>query len=163
LTLPVPEDAPMDNLAWWHREFTQMYRRTYAHNPPSTKPMEVESLRVIASAMNRPFDQSSARPPTHGLDPQNTTGKAWFGARWIDAAVHRPDDLVGSTSVAGPCLIVDRRTTTVVEPGWSATIDRAGAIILKRDQQTPPAQRRQRPGAAVAEVFAHRVTSMAEH
>jgi 5-oxoprolinase (ATP-hydrolysing) len=35
-------------------------------------------------------------------------------------------------TIAGPALIIDPSATTVVEPGWQATVDRIGNLILTR-------------------------------
>ncbi|TDN78599.1 5-oxoprolinase (ATP-hydrolysing) [Stakelama pacifica] len=40
--------------------------------------------------------------------------------------------LAADTTIPGPAVIVDPSATTVVEPGWSATVDPHGSLILTR-------------------------------
>ena len=35
-------------------------------------------------------------------------------------------------SIAGPALIEERETTTVILPGWSATVHATGCVIAER-------------------------------
>jgi N-methylhydantoinase A/oxoprolinase/acetone carboxylase beta subunit len=42
--------------------------------------------------------------------------------------------LAAGQEIAGPAIIEERETTTVILPGWSARIDPTGCIIAERTQ-----------------------------
>ena len=79
-----------------------------------------------------------------------------------NAALHDRAGLAAGTEVAGPALIVDAVSTTVVEPGWTARVDTLGNLILTR--HAPVASTEQ--GAAVdplrLEIFAGLFMGLAE-
>ncbi|PSJ40392.1 hydantoinase B/oxoprolinase family protein [Allosphingosinicella deserti] len=64
----------------------------------------------------QPLHQPSAGPPPR-------TGE--------DLVLQR-DGLAAGDTVRGPALIIDPSATTVVEPGWTAEVDRLGNLILTR-------------------------------
>ena len=43
------------------------------------------------------------------------------------------DRLRPGARIRGPALVLERFSTTVVEPGWSAAVDGGAALILKND------------------------------
>jgi len=65
--------------------------------------------------------------------------------------------------VTGPAVIVEASATTVVEPGWSARVDKRANLILERTAPRPP---RTAPGTAVdpilLEVFNNLFMAVAE-
>jgi N-methylhydantoinase A len=55
------------------------------------------------------------------------------GARQdIRYAVYERSALAADQEIAGPAIIEERETTTVILPGWAARVDRTGCIIAQR-------------------------------
>jgi N-methylhydantoinase A len=46
--------------------------------------------------------------------------------------VHADVELAVGDSFAGPAIVEFAESTCVVRPGWSATVDDAGALVLER-------------------------------
>ena len=70
-------------------------------------------------------DSATAQPPNRRLfDP--------VLADYAAAAVHRRERLVPEDEVAGPAVIVEDQTTTVVPDGFRATVDPLGYLVLDR-------------------------------
>ena len=89
-------------------EFAVRYQTMYGHHPEG-KPVEVESVRVVASSLP-PGDDVDRREPDPG----------------------RPD----AVRVQGPAMVFDSHTAYVVDPGWSGATDDAGALVLRRQART---------------------------
>ncbi len=53
-------------------------------------------------------------------------------SKTIDYAVWDRNSLAAGQSIAGPALIEERETTTVILPGWSATVHATGCVIAER-------------------------------
>jgi 5-oxoprolinase (ATP-hydrolysing) len=53
-----------------------------------------------------------------------------FRHRWVNAPVHRREQLRETESVAGPALVVDPNSTVVIEPGWTARLLPEGELLL---------------------------------
>ena len=109
--------------------FAAAYRERYGY-PPPPRPLELVSLRVVASSK-----ASSAEAPVVGhAAPAVPVGRqsAWFDGSWHRVPVFDRDRLVSGHRFAGPCLVVEDHSTTVVEARWDGQVDGAGALRLWR-------------------------------
>ena len=90
----------------------------------------VELLR--AEAIGETPDEARSVPLPAESAPPGATVRLFADGAWRDAPLHRRDGLAVGAAVAGPALIVDDHATTAVEPGWTARVDRDGALLLRR-------------------------------
>jgi 5-oxoprolinase (ATP-hydrolysing) len=110
--------------------FAARYTSTYGYLPPS-RPIEVESLRVVASA--RSVLLSPATHPEHTVEAVPTGKRSLFAAgRWHNAAVFERSQMEPGSLLLGPALIQEQHSVTVVEPGWYLMVDGARALMMKR-------------------------------
>ncbi|WP_374432854.1 hydantoinase B/oxoprolinase family protein [Tabrizicola sp.] len=67
--------------------------------------------------------------------------RVWAGDGWQDVPLYRREDCGTATRIAGPAVITEATATTLVEPGWEATVDAQANLILRRVQAVarPPA------------------------
>lgn len=120
------------------RLFHDRYRQLYGHPPPD-RPIELESVRVVAST---PPGEPIPRPaaPVGGPVPPRFR-RARFAGRWTESLVIERASLRTGDRVAGPALILDPFSTTVVDPGWEAHLDASGSLVLAhvdRGLDAPP-------------------------
>ena len=76
--------------------------------------------------------RSDNDPPRY---PPTTCGeyiRARFDAAQVEVAAYLRDSLRPGAKLCGPAMVFDRRSSYVIEPGWNARIDAAGAIIATR-------------------------------
>ena len=64
--------------------------------------------------------------------PRRETVRMYSGSQWQDAALVVRDDLRPGDIVPGPAIIAERNATTVVEPGWEASITALDHMVLDR-------------------------------
>jgi 5-oxoprolinase (ATP-hydrolysing) len=87
----------------------------------------------------------------------------WFGAAATETPIYSRDDLKFGHMVSGPAVIIEAAATTVVEPGWRASVDRLENLILERVEALP---RRVAVGTdadpVMLEVFGNLYMSIAE-
>lgn len=108
--------------------FVDRYRAVYGYRPPE-HPIEVESIRVLAStapAAGR-LDRGARAPQRARAERR----RAWFG-NWRSAELLHRESLPPGFEQDGPCLVQERHSITVVEPGWSLRVDDAKALVLRR-------------------------------
>ena len=109
--------------------FAERYLAVYGYPPPE-HPIEVESVRVLASTAPAAarLERREARP-----DGEVTVGehRAWFDG-WRTAELLCREELVAGFERSGPCLVQERHSITVVEPGWNLRVDEAAALVLSR-------------------------------
>jgi 5-oxoprolinase (ATP-hydrolysing) len=109
--------------------FRQQYRATFGTVP--SREVELESLRVSAAAdlpMERlPRDRSA----TIGARPR--VASVGFGGRLLRVPVYDREGMARGFEARGPALVVERRSCTVVEPGWSLRVHETGCLLLARE------------------------------
>jgi 5-oxoprolinase (ATP-hydrolysing) len=112
--------------------FAERYRAVYGYPPPE-HPIEVESIRVLASTAPAAarLDRAGA---AGGREVEAGDYRAWF-AGWGTAALLRREDLAPGFERSGPCLVQERHSITVVEPGWRLRVDEARALVLEGAQE----------------------------
>lgn len=118
--LPIPCGALQDMDA----DFRDLHRRRFGYSDPDAE-IIVEALSVEASGNAGGLGAATGLPDnlaaTSGLLPGD-----WpvFSRRALDRG----------ESVAGPLLIIDPGSTTVVERGWIAELAEEGSLVLTRTQ-----------------------------
>jgi 5-oxoprolinase (ATP-hydrolysing) len=116
--------------------FRRRYESVYGHRPSPDRPVEVESIRVVASTAAEALvtTRSALDGPLAPAGAPAATRSAFLGGAWTETAVVDRGALRPDSAIPGPALIVDPYSTIVVEPGWSATLHVAsGAILLTAD------------------------------
>jgi N-methylhydantoinase A len=122
--------------AEFRSRFEQAYLRLYGR---SIDGVEIEVLSwTLTIAAAGPGGEA---PATADLAAQDTAesprGRQPLfdpaGRQTVDAQVWLRDELRAGDRVEGPALITEAQTTTVVAPGWRATIDPNGHIVLEQN------------------------------
>jgi len=110
--------------------FARRYQVIYAHWPEG-RPIEIESLRVVASTRQETMAAAQSPPQAHPA-AASVRRQAFFAGKWQSVPVYERENLAPGARLPGPALIFERHSTTVVEPGWRARVDAVGAIILEQ-------------------------------
>lgn len=126
LTVPVADTAaPVDALDEFHR----LHEQRFAHAEPSAA-VEVVNVRATArlrqpSSVPTPtFAESVAAPFDHA--------DVLFDGESSATPLYRRDGLAPGAVLEGPFIVTQLDTTTLVAPGWRASVDPAGNLILER-------------------------------
>ena len=125
LTTPMPESPScLDDLA---AAFQAVYEERYAEN--DTAPTEIVSFRVVGLGT-----APSVELPEHTGDAAADieTRSVSFDSTFVETAIHRREALPVDTAMPGPAIIEEDGATTVVPPGFNATLDRFGILTLRR-------------------------------
>ncbi|RDG32395.1 hydantoinase B/oxoprolinase family protein, partial [Streptomyces corynorhini] len=134
-SLPVP----LGDLTTMTAAFEREHRARYAFT--MDKPLVAEAVSVEAvGASGARDDAARAVPEAAGpAEPYATVSMFTRGAA-RPTPLHRRRDLRRRATVTGPAVITEDDATTVVEPGWRATVGEHGHLLLTR--VTPRAARR---------------------
>jgi 5-oxoprolinase (ATP-hydrolysing) len=113
-------------------EFERRYRQQYGFLMPG-KPLVIEAiaLEAIGTAHDVLDEQPVFAARAQPLAPLRRRELFTQGA-WRDAAVYAREDLRPADAIDGPAVIRERNATTVVEPGWRATLTPRDHLILER-------------------------------
>ena len=135
LRIAVP-DAALDGAAVQRMlaDFAAAYLRNYGVTIPGAE-VEVVTWSVTVSTAATAVTPATLPPATApapiGTRPvwDPTTG------RTLDFAQHWRFDLAPGARLAGPALVVEHETTTLVPPGWAAQVDSLGHLHLQRQPE----------------------------
>lgn len=120
------------------QRFHAAHEQRFGYSAPD-EPVQVVNVRLKArAAAERPtlerYDlnpQASARP--FGRRPVVFGGGA--GAQTHDTPIYAREELVPGTRFAGPAIVTQYDTTTVLPPGWHARIDAVRNLIAEPVEQ----------------------------
>jgi N-methylhydantoinase A len=93
---------------------------------------ELVNLRAVATG--RPPRVSAPRLPAGGTDPSAArTGetKIYVDGGWTQAQLYDRAALAAGNVVAGPAVITEMDSTTLVLPGYAGTVDEVGSLLIR--------------------------------
>jgi N-methylhydantoinase A len=112
----------------WASEFHRRHRRLFGHADP-TRPLEVVTLRLRLRGARAPLPADQPSRPER-RDPIGRQPVVFRG-RTHRTPIWRRTDLATGARLRGPAIICEYSATTVVPPGWRATVDRRGGLMLE--------------------------------
>jgi N-methylhydantoinase A len=134
IAVPLPVRAYRDDDAGeLLAAFEEAYRRLYSRVIPGVE-VEVLSWVLLLSAPMPDEPAAAAKEPAK-TRPEPARRRAVFdpdSADFIEVAIHERAALPPGAVVAGPAVIVEDETSTVVSRGFDAYINRFGYIELTR-------------------------------
>ena len=140
--------APVEEM---HELFAALHRKRFGYAEEGAG-LIVDSLAVTATAANE-HGASFAEPA--GLGAKPIAAGQWSAYRREEIGAHQ--------QIAGPALILDPSSTTVVEEGWAAARAHDGTLILTR---TSPAEHGKAIGTdaepVMLEIFGNLFMAIAE-
>jgi 5-oxoprolinase (ATP-hydrolysing) len=134
--LEVPAGSP-ETMA---KAFEEAYLRRFSFLMPD-KPVTAEAVSVELIGSSEPVGHGLAsRPPRRDRPARPAAARVFTGGRWARVPLQHREDLVPGEAVPGPAIIVEANATTVVEPGWTATLDIQNYLVLTRSGPAPARQ-----------------------
>ena len=120
------------------REFEKLHRARYGF--VMDKPLVAATVAAESTAAAGPHRGHAAELPPRegGLRPLDHV-RMYAEGGWRDTPLYAREDLRPGDAVAGPALIIEADATTVVEPGWQATVGEGGHLLLGRVAPRPAA------------------------
>ncbi|MCY3833667.1 MAG: hydantoinase/oxoprolinase family protein [Chloroflexi bacterium] len=112
--------------------FEEEYRAFYgqlAHGVP----IEAVNWRVLISGPSPQIQGATFDVSTSTFDDAVACRPARFSpeAAPVETSIYRRERLSRTWSAAGPCIIEEAASTTVVLPGWSARMAEGGCLLLR--------------------------------
>ena len=130
LQVPVPDrlrrEPELDAVAeLFHRE----HERIYGFRDPESG-VEVSTERVRVTGRIPPVRIPTV--PERGPAEPAAARRVHVAGRRLVAPVYARRELGSGAALAGPAIIEQEDCTVWVLPGWSATVDRTGSILIRR-------------------------------
>ncbi|MCH8954719.1 hydantoinase/oxoprolinase family protein [candidate division KSB1 bacterium] len=122
------------------KAFEEKYHEIYGHLP-GDRDIEIESVRVICSTIAASEEAPESLPPkktkpSRFSKPGRFLGyegsvHSYFDGEWRELPFFERSKLKPGAYFAGPALVFEQHSATVIESGWQARVDGAGALLLK--------------------------------
>jgi N-methylhydantoinase A len=128
--LPMSVFARQDRKAI-KRHFDDMHLLRYGTSAPNER-AEVVSMRATVTGLMKKPPQGKASKGT-GTPPKvafSGKRKVSFDGRFRDAPTYRRTELLAGNKIAGPALIEEHASTTVLMPGDRMTVDAWGNLVI---------------------------------
>ena len=124
--------AAADGVAEVVAEFEQRYAKQYGFLMPG-RGLVIEAVAVEAvGKAQSAADEAPAFAPRAGALKPLRINRIYTGGAHRDAPVYDRDDLRPGDAIAGPAILRERNATTVIEPGWRATLTPRDHLVLER-------------------------------
>ena len=125
--------VPMGQLAGMVSQFEAGYRQRFSFLMRD-KPIVVEAMSVeLAAGGGEPPAAGHITAPGEPAPPV----RMFVSGSWTDVPLQPRRELRSGQVTEGPAIIVEDFATTVVEPGWQATVTGLGDLLLSRVSALP--------------------------
>ena len=112
--------------------FEAAYHERFANLLPHAD-VKIISTRVTVASTEDVPSVSELTSVTASEAPTAGSTRTYFGGGWIDAAKYRRAELPVGFHVDGPALLTQSDSTTLIEPGFSATVHATGNLLIEAD------------------------------
>ncbi len=120
------------------KAFEKEHARQFGFIQPD-KEIIIEAITVEAAGGGARLPERKRKKTEKTPQPVETT-RIYVQGQWLDAPLYERGKLKPGQKIAGPALIVEANSVTVVEPGWRAKVNRLGHLELKRIAPLPRAE-----------------------
>ena len=114
--------------------FHEVHRRSYGYANPARETESVTLRLRVRGKMDKPplprVEEGSADAASASVG----TRRIFLEDHWVETPVYAREALRAANRIAGPALVVEMSATTLIAPGWEATVDAQGNLLLKNQE-----------------------------
>jgi 5-oxoprolinase (ATP-hydrolysing) len=111
--------------------FEQAYKQRFAFLMPDRQ-LVIEAVSVEAVGPGERHEVPAASGSAKPHQPVALATVRMHHEGWLDAGLFVRESLQPGATIAGPAVIAEKNATTVVDPGWQATLTAQGNLELAR-------------------------------
>jgi len=119
-----------DDLDAVEERFAEEHERRYGYRMEG-EDVELVNARVVATV---PVERPELVAEEAEGDAEAGERRANFDGEWSEVPVYRRAGMGEGFEVKGPAIVEFAEATCVVRPGWSGAVDKAGTLVLERDE-----------------------------
>ncbi len=110
-------------------EFHRMHGRRYGYSNPDK---DVEVVNVRTTFLGATAKPEFPKRPSRNKRPEPVAAcRAWFDRKAVKTAVYDRELLASGVKLAGPAIIGEYSSTTVVPPGFRCTVDGYSNLVVE--------------------------------
>jgi 5-oxoprolinase (ATP-hydrolysing) len=124
--------VPYGSIADMTAAFEVAYRKQFSFLMRG-KTLIVEAISVEALSAGESFHPLSERHGKGAIDIKpEVRVRMYTGGSWRETPLYRREKLGPGARIDGPAILAEANATTVVEPGWRATVTELDHLVLER-------------------------------
>ncbi len=123
--------VPMGDMHSITAAFEQAYRQRFAFLMTG-KPLIVEAVSVEVLLPGEAANETILAVHPAREVPVRDTVKFFAEGQWHAASLVVREDLRAGDVITGPAIVAEKNATTVIEPGWQATLTALDHLVLER-------------------------------
>ncbi|MEM7452778.1 MAG: hydantoinase B/oxoprolinase family protein [Planctomycetota bacterium] len=127
LTVPTPDDGD------YRTAFERVHRQQFGYL--QSRPVEVVAARLSGSVRGRQLNPTGELQAPAPAEPVQSQTMVFDGSE-VSADIYNRDKLHPGNVVAGPAIIASRFSTTIVDPGWIATMLADHQLVIESTGNT---------------------------
>jgi N-methylhydantoinase A len=126
------EELAGEDSTFLRGRFEEAHRHRYNFELPDS-PLEIATVRVVGRGTIKGVSllesESGAGEDASGAVTRKE--QVYFDGGWKETPIYERGELRPGNAVAGPAVVVQDDTTTVIEPGYRGTVDSFGNILIE--------------------------------
>ncbi len=111
--------------------FSDMYRSRFGAEPDSER-LLISTLRVEGTGIEQVFSDPDIE--SKGSTTAAGSSRMWISGEWRDVPVYEREQLGSGNRIDGPAIVAEANATTVIDDGWSGSVNKKGHLLLQRGQ-----------------------------
>ncbi len=145
-------DVAFDNAENMINAFAEIYRSRFGAEPDPGQ-LLVATLRIEATGNEQVF--SDPLIGSSGNADAVSSTRMWVDDTWRDVPVYSRDELGSGARISGPAIVAESNGTTVIDAGWSGSVNKFGHLLLEQSGKAVSASQEteSRPDPVRLEVF----------
>jgi len=121
-------DVASDSAANMIESFSTIYRSRFGAEPDPGQ-LLVATLHVEGTGIEQVFRDPLIERASETDAVSNT--KMWVDDSWLDVPVYDRDKLGSGVQIDGPAIVAESNGTTVIDAGWSGSVNEYGHLLLE--------------------------------
>ena len=113
--------------------FSEIYRNRFGTEPDAGQ-LLIATVRAEGTGVEQVFSDPFVHAST--IAEASGSGRMWIGDEWQDVPIYERDTLGSGATLIGPAIVAEANGTTVVDPGWTATVNDKGHLLLENRGQS---------------------------
>ncbi|MDH3400303.1 MAG: hydantoinase B/oxoprolinase family protein [Chromatiales bacterium] len=122
----------LDSLENMRENFELIQQQRFGFTSPDTPlvvaDVEVEAIGETGAGAEQPMEPGNGAPQAVSVTPM------WLDGQWQDTPVYQRANLHPGIQINGPAIITESHGTIVIEPGWQASMNAYGHLVLVRQK-----------------------------
>jgi 5-oxoprolinase (ATP-hydrolysing) len=132
----VPFGPAADMLRDFETSYQQRFSFLMRDRPVVVEAVSAEAIGATevseAALANRGQERPGARSAVCARQV-----RMYVAGAWAEAGLYQRSEMTVGSVVPGPAIVAEANSTTVIEPGWAATVNDLGHLVLLRREPLP--------------------------